>query len=75
MCVRVSVCLSVGAMAATKSHNFSTEQRIIAKLSRSSKLTASNFLDGESDPVALGVRPGPQKGGGLSNLSPPRVLK
>ena len=48
---------------------------IIAKFSVTPKLIASNFLVGESDPEAHGVRPGPQKRAFPPNLSPPRVLK
>ena len=44
------------------------------KFSGTPQLLASNFLVGDLDPGALGVRLGPGKGGFTPNLSPPEVL-
>jgi hypothetical protein len=71
MCVCASVCPCVPAK---KCYNFWLSWRIWAKFSGSTKLIASNFLGGDLDPEALGVRPWPRKRGFLPNLSPPRVL-
>ena len=71
-----NVCPSVRlSVPAKKWRNFCTGWRIGPKFSGAPTLLASNFLAGESDPEAHGVRPGPRKMGFLPNLSPPRVLK
>ena len=54
--------------------NFGRWQHTTAKFLGDPKLIASNFLEGESDTEAHGVRPGQQNMGFLPNLSPPRVL-
>ena len=70
MSVRLSVCVSLQKSAVTFDSLDGPARNFQGPLNSSQEI----FWAGDSDPRALGVRPGPQKRGFLPNLSPPGVL-